>query len=459
MFLLILLPASVALAADVCNPADLVGPYAFQLTGSTDISGTPRPTASLGRIVFDGRDSLSGTASATFRGLLLGNPVTGSYEAKWDCSVTWQLQDDSGAFQHFSGTLSPDGTRVQFKQTDPGGAQRGIMQKTSDTCSPADLQKEYYFTVSGSTRAMQPGEVGHAVSAKGKVDIAENGSFQIHARISGQRRQGDPRLPDGSGCHGSCALQFRGEMNPRAPLEQELQTQLNDPRVHAGFGDRAPAGNQRLRQERRRPARPGSRCDAVELRMVQQVEELRAELQMVTFRDIELLGQRGIEVELARPRQDADTGVSEQSSATRACGLGGYSNAIRHDRGSGTEGAGIEIAGASAVPSQPGFDTTRCCDVAIGHARTQLGPREPGGGLVAVGAISRPRAGIQERERNAILNRGDAREIPATEDRMRDTLELARGYLPTVIDDEPLRPVKVRGAVLLCQITGIVAVG
>src|ERR1035438_6571279 len=93
--LLILFASSAALAADVCNPADLVGPYAFQLTGSTDISGEPHPTASLGRIVFDGTGNLSGTASATFRGLLLGNPVTGSYETKSDCSVSWKLQDDS----------------------------------------------------------------------------------------------------------------------------------------------------------------------------------------------------------------------------------------------------------------------------------------------------------------------------------------------------------------------------
>ena len=179
-----LLPASAAEAANTCNPADLLGPYAFQLTGTTDISGTPSPTASLGRITFDGRGNLSGTVSATFRGLLLGNPVTGSYEAKSDCSVTWKLQDDSGGFQHFSGTLSTDGTRVQFNQIDPGGAQRGIMQKTSDACSAADLQKKYYFTVSGSTRAMQPGRRWHTVSAKGTADIAENGSFQVESDCS-----------------------------------------------------------------------------------------------------------------------------------------------------------------------------------------------------------------------------------------------------------------------------------
>jgi hypothetical protein len=184
LFLLVLLSGLAARAADVCDPADLVGPYAFQLTGSTDISGTPQPTASLGRIAFDGRGSLSGTASATFRGLLLGNPVTGSYEAKSDCSVVWKLQDDSGAFQNFRGTVSTDGTRLQFTQTDPGGAQRGIMQKTSDTCSAADLLKKYDFTVSGSTIPMVDGEVPHTVSAKGTLDIAENGSFEVDSDCS-----------------------------------------------------------------------------------------------------------------------------------------------------------------------------------------------------------------------------------------------------------------------------------
>ena len=184
LFLLVLPAGLAAQATGVCNPAVLVGPYAFQLTGSTDISGTAQPAVSLGRIAFDGHGNLSGTASATFKGLLLGNPVTGSYEAKSDCSVSWKLQDDSGAFQNFSGTFSADGTRVQFKQTDPGGAQRGMMQKTSDTCSAADLPKKYNFTVSGNTIPMEAGGVAHNVSAKGTLDIAENGSFQAETDCS-----------------------------------------------------------------------------------------------------------------------------------------------------------------------------------------------------------------------------------------------------------------------------------
>ena len=185
-WLCLLLPCFAARAADVCNPADLVGPYAFQLTGLTDISGTPKPTVSLGRLTFDGRGNLSGTASATFTGLLLGNPVTGSYESKSDCSITWKLQDTSGAFQNFSGTLSADAASAQFKQTDPGGAQRGIMKKTSDACSAANLMKTYTFTVSGGTTPMQSGEVSHVVSSNGTLDIARNGSFQVDSDCSVQ---------------------------------------------------------------------------------------------------------------------------------------------------------------------------------------------------------------------------------------------------------------------------------
>lgn len=183
LFLLLLLPGA-AYAGDVCDSTNLVGPYAFQLSGSTTISGTPKRTASLGRITFDGSGSVSGTASAAYSGLLLGNPVTGTYAAKSDCSVTWTLQDDSGAFQNFTGTLSPDGTRVQFRQTDPGGAQRGIMQKTPDSCSAADLQKKYKFTVSGSTTPMQPGEIPRTISASGTLDVAQNGTFHVDSDCS-----------------------------------------------------------------------------------------------------------------------------------------------------------------------------------------------------------------------------------------------------------------------------------
>ncbi|HWB86095.1 MAG TPA: hypothetical protein VG675_18270 [Bryobacteraceae bacterium] len=184
VFLLVLVAGAAARAADVCNPANVVGNYAFQLSGLTRISGTPKPAASLGSLTFDGHGALSGTASATFSGFLLGNPVTGTYEVKTDCSITWKLQDDSGAYQHFQGTVSPDGARVEFRQSDPGGARHGVMQKEPSSCSDTSLRERYSFTVSGNTTPMQAGEVARLVSARGTIDIAENGSFEVNEDCS-----------------------------------------------------------------------------------------------------------------------------------------------------------------------------------------------------------------------------------------------------------------------------------
>jgi hypothetical protein len=58
------------------------------------------------------------------------------------------------------------------------------MKKTSDTCLAVDLLKKYSFMVSGSTTPMQPGEVPHTVFAKGTLDIAQNGSFQVESGCS-----------------------------------------------------------------------------------------------------------------------------------------------------------------------------------------------------------------------------------------------------------------------------------
>src|SRR5271155_586859 len=97
--------AATACAADVCDPAKLEGAYGFELSGQTNISGESKPVVSVGRLVFDGQGVVSGYSSINFSGFFLGNPVTGKYEAHTDCTITWTLQDDSGAFQNFDGKL------------------------------------------------------------------------------------------------------------------------------------------------------------------------------------------------------------------------------------------------------------------------------------------------------------------------------------------------------------------
>ncbi len=73
--------------AAVCAPKAFHGVYGFSLTGATTIGGAARPVAVVGRLVVEDSGNLSGISSAAFTGLILGNRVTGEYEAQTDCSV------------------------------------------------------------------------------------------------------------------------------------------------------------------------------------------------------------------------------------------------------------------------------------------------------------------------------------------------------------------------------------
>jgi hypothetical protein len=166
-------------AADVCDPAKLAGAYGFELSGRTTISGDSKPVVSVGRLVFDGKGGLSGYSSVNFAGYFLGNPVTGGYEAHTDCTISWSLQDDSGAFQHFSGKLTADNSAAEFHQTDPGGAQDGVLEKVAAKCSSAGLAPLYSFGISGSTTPMNPGDVARQVSAVGSMEPDAAGNLKI----------------------------------------------------------------------------------------------------------------------------------------------------------------------------------------------------------------------------------------------------------------------------------------
>jgi hypothetical protein len=163
----------------VCDPAKLQGAYGFQLSGRTTISGESKPVASIGRLEFNGRGSVSGISSVSFAGYFLGNPVIGNYEAHTDCSIIWSLQDDSGAWQHFEGKLTPDLLAAQFHQTDQGGARNGTMQMVAPTCSAATLASRYSFSLSGAASPMNPGDIPKRVSATGIAEPDAAGALKL----------------------------------------------------------------------------------------------------------------------------------------------------------------------------------------------------------------------------------------------------------------------------------------
>ena len=137
--------------AAVCDPRAIPGAYGFSLTGTTTIGGPARPVAVVGRVVVDDSGNLSGISSASFTGLVFGNRVTGKVLPQTDCSVTLTMQDDSGNFQHFAGTINAGSGRVAFRQTDPGGAQNGILLRTTNGCSASSLAGTFKVKASGRT--------------------------------------------------------------------------------------------------------------------------------------------------------------------------------------------------------------------------------------------------------------------------------------------------------------------
>jgi hypothetical protein len=81
--------------------------------------------------------------------------------------------------------------------------------------------------------------------------------------------------------------------------KEELYSQLNYARIHTGGGNHALARDQRLRQVVWLGSVAHTLPGACELRMVEEVEELPADLQRRALGDFRRLNQRGIKVELA----------------------------------------------------------------------------------------------------------------------------------------------------------------
>jgi hypothetical protein len=170
-------------AADICSEAELQGPYGFHLSGTSSISGSPTQVVGVARVVFAAEGVLSGYSSVSFNGLLLGNPVRGTYEVKQDCTMTFSLQDDSGAFQHFNGRVAQGGDRAEFRQVDTGTNGSGVIRRTSDACRVLDFQGPYSMSLSGATIPMETAGPSRPVSSHGRIEADGAGKFTVRETL------------------------------------------------------------------------------------------------------------------------------------------------------------------------------------------------------------------------------------------------------------------------------------
>ncbi len=195
----------------MCDPRAFQGRYGFQLSGTTTISSTPQPVASVGRLDLNGSGAITGvSASIKFAGLLLGNPVTGTYQAQSDCAVSWRLQDTSGNWQHFEGTMSPGGDRVSFHQSDPGSPRNGIMLRTAQSCTNADFYGIYHYTLSGWDIDIDTGQIQRKISAVGLMEADGKGNLRYAPDASTPFRHAG-RYEIDNDCFVKLKWQFPGE--------------------------------------------------------------------------------------------------------------------------------------------------------------------------------------------------------------------------------------------------------
>ncbi|HLK69950.1 MAG TPA: hypothetical protein VKU19_41260 [Bryobacteraceae bacterium] len=185
---LLLFVCCASYAADACDATGIYGPYGFQLSGTTTIGGPAQPVAVVGRLVLDGKGAISGVSSVNFNGYFLGNPTTGKYEVKEDCSVNFSLQDTSGGYQNFTGKAVTGGASIDIQQSDPGTHERGQMLRSLDTCAASSFQGQYRFTLSGHSTPFATDGVKGPPSARAVVQADGNGNLVVQrgdAKTSG----------------------------------------------------------------------------------------------------------------------------------------------------------------------------------------------------------------------------------------------------------------------------------
>src|SRR5580698_2231334 len=177
-------------------------------------------------------------------------------------------------------------------------------------------------------------------------------------------------------------------------LEHELQTKLDNAWIGRSAGDHAECIGRALLQ-----------AWIHKLRMVQDIEEVRSELNGVLLRNLGGLHERSVPVDIARAENDYETGIAIECAAGRTRGCRRCCHAVRLDGGHPAKFRRINVAVGTEGAAQPRRDAAAGLDVAGGRPRAQLRPALAAfGRRGAADAISRSSVKIEERERTTILD-------------------------------------------------------
>jgi hypothetical protein len=80
--------------------------------------------------------------------------------------------------------MSADGTRIAFRQSDPGGAPNGIMMQSGASCSAADFRGRYSLSVAGDLVDVDSNQVTGKIAWSGLIESDGQGNLAYAADAS-----------------------------------------------------------------------------------------------------------------------------------------------------------------------------------------------------------------------------------------------------------------------------------
>jgi len=114
-----------------CTMASITGNFGFSVTGWNNIGGTNVPVALVGKLIYSGTGTLSGTITNVQNGVVsLPSGLSGTYTINADCTgASLITPEGNSTTAHFNMIVSGQGSMIYFIQTDNGNTVTGTANR------------------------------------------------------------------------------------------------------------------------------------------------------------------------------------------------------------------------------------------------------------------------------------------------------------------------------------------
>ena len=112
----------------LCPRGDATLRGAYMSMGGGSVVGVG-PVAFIGTVYFDGKGGITNPYTVSFAGTISRVVGKATYSVKSDCTATFTTVDGT---QHFDMRVSPDGSKVEYIETDAGTVISGSASRVKD---------------------------------------------------------------------------------------------------------------------------------------------------------------------------------------------------------------------------------------------------------------------------------------------------------------------------------------